>query len=301
VCWLAVLLVLLGGSIRLPGLRVTELSRTMIIAAAATGALLGVSAAARGTVRRWLASPAGVFSIITVFAAAMSLGPDVQAKGRIVADTSLYAVFYSFVPGFDGLRVPARFAMIVTLGLAALAAMGCVAIDRRRHLYASAIAGALIVLEAVAIPIPINQNSIDYGQRGLAPLPPFVASGDDAPAVYRFVAELPPSSVVVELPLGEPAFDVRYMYYSTLHWKRLVNGYSGGAPLDYEFLDEAVKDVETRPDRAWQAIADSTATHAVVHEGSYMDERGRRISDFLRARGAREVAAFGTDRVFELH
>jgi hypothetical protein len=91
------------------------------------------------------------------------------------------------------------------------------------------------------------------------------------------------------------------MWYSTLHWKRLVNGYSGGAPLHYEFLREALKDVATRPDRAWQAIADSTATHAVVHEGAYADERGRLFSDFFLGHGASAVAVFGTDRVFQLH
>jgi hypothetical protein len=134
-----------------------------------------------------------------------------------------------------------------------------------------------------------------------APRPLFVAAGDDPPPVYGFIAQLPPSSVVIELPLGEPAFDVRYMWYSTLHWKRLVNGYSGGAPPHYEFLREALKDVATRPDRAWPAIVESSATHAVVHEGAYADERGRLFGDFLRARGARAVAVFGTDRVFQLH
>jgi hypothetical protein len=300
-CWLVVLFLLLGGSIRLPGLKITKLSRAMVVAAGASAALLAVSAAVRASVRRWLASPAGIFSVITAFAAAMSLGPDIHAKGRVVAETSLYMAFYAFVPGFDGVRVPARYGMIVTLGLAALAAIGCAALDRRRQHHVSVIAGALIVLEAVAIPIPINQNSTKYAQPGLAPLPPIVATGNGAPAVYRFIAQLPPASVVVELPLGEPAFDVRYMFYSTLHWKRLVNGYSGGAPLRYELLSEAVKDVATRPDRAWQAIADSTATHAVVHEGAYVDERGRRFGDFLLAHGARDVAVFGTDRVFALH
>ena len=300
-CWLAVLMLLLGRSIRLPGLRITEFSRAMVTAAGVTGALLAISPAARATVRQRLASPAGFFSIITVFAAAMSLGPEIQAKGRIVADTGLYQVFFTFVPGFDGVRVPARYGMIVSLGLAALAATGLAAIGRRRQQYAGAIAGVLIVLEAVAVPIPINQNSTEYSQPGLAPLPPSAATGDNAPAVYRFIAQLPPSSVVVELPLGEQKFDVRYMFYSTLHWKRLVNGYSGGAPLGYEFLREAVNDVAARPDRAWKAIVDSTATHAVVHEGSYVGERGRHFGDFLRAHGAREVAVFGTDRVFQLH
>ena len=59
------------------------------------------------------------------------------------------------------------------------------------------------------------------------------------------------------------------MFYSTLHWKPLVNGYSGGAPPQYGMLTESLKDVARRPDRAWQAIVDSTATHAIVHEASY--------------------------------
>jgi len=73
----------------------------------------------------------------------------------------------------------------------------------------------------VAVPIPINQNSVEYKHAGLAllPAPPSV-SVSAAPAVYRFVAQLPSSAIVLELPLGEPAFDVRYMFYSTTHWRR---------------------------------------------------------------------------------
>src|SRR5471030_2750642 len=100
--------------------------------------------------------PAGIFAAITLFAIVMSFGPDVHAKGRLVVGTNLYGAFYRFVPGFDGVRVPARYGMIVTLGLAALAAIGVAAIDRRHQTRASAIAGALMLLEAIAIPIPIN-------------------------------------------------------------------------------------------------------------------------------------------------
>jgi hypothetical protein len=44
----------------------------------------------------------------------------------------------------------------------------------------------------------------------------------------------------------------------------------------------------------------SSATHVVVHEGSFRGERGRRFGDWLRERGAEQVAVFGTDRVFAL-
>ena len=289
---------LLGFSIRLPGIKITSLSRVLGVCAIAGAIMLAASRESRALSRRWMLSSAGIFSVITLLAVVMSFGPDIHAMGRGVTTTNVYALFYDYVPGFDGVRVPARFATIVTLGLAALAALGIAAIDGRHRTKAALIAGSLILLEAFAVPIPINQNSADYKQAGLAPLPASVSVGSAAPPVYRFAAQLPAAAVLVELPLGEPAFDVRYMFYSTLHWRRLVNGYSGGAPQQYEMLTESLKDLETRPERAWQALAGSTATHAIVHEASYVNNGGARISAWLRARGAREVATFGTDRVF---
>jgi len=291
---------LLGYSIRLPGIKVTSLSRVLGFCAIAGGIALGISRDARERARRWLLSPAGIFSAVTLFAFVMSLGPEVHAMGRSVATTNLYAAFYALVPGFDGVRVPARYAMIVTLGLAGLAALGVAAVDRRHRPRAGLVAGALILIEAFAVPMPINQNATDYKQPGLTPLPPSVAVGAAASEVYRFVAQLPAAAVLLELPLGEPAFDVRYMFYSTLHWKRLVNGYSGGFPSSYEMLTESLKDASTRPDRAWQALAASAATHVIVHEGSYVGDGGRRLSDFLRTHGARDIGAFGSDRAFLL-
>jgi len=289
---------LLGFSIRLPGIKITSLSRALLVCAGCGAIVLAASRRTREAARQRLLSPAGVFSAITLFAIVMSFGPEIHAKGRVVATANVYTVFYNLVPGFDGLRVPARYATIVALGLAALAAIGVAAIDHRHRGRVAAVAGALILLEALAAPIPINQNSTGYTQSGLAPLPASLAVGSAAPEVYRFAAQLPASAVLIELPLGEPAFDVRYMFYSTLHWKPLVNGYSGGAPPQYGMLTESLKDVGRRPDRAWQAIVDSTATHAIVHERSYQNDGGPLLSAWLRSRGAREVAAFGSDRVF---
>jgi hypothetical protein len=213
-----------------------------------------------------------------------------------VASAPLYALFYAYVPGFDGLRVPARFATILTLALAVLASLALTAKNRS----AVVLAGALIVVEAIAVPIPINQNSTEYRQRNLAPLPPLDATRSAAPPVYDAVARLPATTVLLELPLGEPAFDVRYMFFSTRHWRRLVNGYSGGAPESYETLTNALVDSATQPDRAWREIAASTATHVVVHENAYASGEGRRLSDWLRSRGAHEIASFDGDRLFAL-
>jgi hypothetical protein len=261
--------------------------------------LLATSAGARATTRIWLASPVGMLSLITVFAFAMSLGPQIYTRGRLIDDWNIYSPFYDLVPGFDGLRVPARFAMIVALGLAGLAGHGAAAIARWRHgTTAVALFTALAVAESWAVPLPLNQSSTEYKQRGLAPLPGALAMGSAAPAVYRFAAQLPPSSVLLELPFGEIAFDLRYMFYSTFHWRPLVNGYSGGAPAEYDLWVEQLTEAIARPDGAWQAVLASRATHIVVHEGSYAADRGPRISDFARAHGAQEVAVFGSDHIF---
>jgi hypothetical protein len=228
----------------------------------------------------------------------MSWGPSIHARGRTIASSNLYTLFYSFVPGFDGVRAPPRFAMILTLALSVLGGLGVAALTRaRRSFVVAALTATALVAEGLAVPIPINQNAIDYRRPGLAPLPGSVA---EVPPVYEFVAALPPSTPIVELPLGEPAFDVRYMLYSTRHWQPLVNGYSGGGPADYERLDQTLQDALTRPEPAWQALTATPASHAIVHEAFYTENRGRRISEWLLAHGAQELAVFGTDRIFRI-
>jgi len=300
VVWSAlVIALLLDYSIRLPGIKIASLARAIAVGAIGAAALIAVSRQARHSIAAWLRTPAAFFTLTTVFAIAMSFGPDVRAKGRPVAATNVYTLFFKYVPGFDGLRVPARYAMIATLALAVLASLGIAAIDHRRRRRTALVAGALILVEAFAVPIPIDQNSPDYSRAVLAPLPT-LAVGADVPAVYAFIAQLPQSATILEMPLGEPAFDIRYMFYSTRHWRRLVNGYSGGAPASYEFLTEALNDIPTRPDAAWQAVARSGASHLIVHEGFFKADFGRRISAWARAHGAHEVASFGPDRVFSV-
>ena len=291
---------LLGWSLRLPFLKITSFDRVFLLIAALSAGLLVMSPRARRTARQWSASPVAILTLLTLFAVVMSFGPRIYSRERLIEDQNLYAAFYRFVPGFDGLRVPARFGMIVALGLAALAAYGAAAIGRwRRGVAAIAVACALIVLESAAVPMPMNGNDTGFKQPALAPLPDVVAI-DRIPPVYRFVAELPASAALVELPFGEVGYELRYMFYSTSHWRPLVNGYSGSAPDEYGLISERLKDLAIRPEVAWTALGASGATHAVVHEGAYTDGRGIGVSRWLRANGAREIASVGQDRVFEL-
>src|SRR5205807_5647368 len=119
-------------------------------------------------------------------------------------------------------------------------------------------------------PLPLNRNDTNYDQRDLVPLPSSLARADEIPQVYRFVAGLPASAALVEMPFGEVAFEARYMLYSTAHWRPLVNGYSGGGPVEYGLLAEKLKDLFGRPQAAWDALISSRATHLIIHEASYV-------------------------------
>jgi hypothetical protein len=283
----ALLVVPLLG-VRMPLVRMTSVSRTLAWAVVLSAAIVIGSPDARRRLRAWLASPRSLLVWVVVGAIVLSFGPDIHSYGRQIAEWSAYRILYDHVPGFDGLRVPARLGMIVVFGMAALAAL---AVHSRA---VATVAGTLILVESLAAPIPINQNDTNYQQRHLAALPDRV-SADDKRDLYAYVAQLPSTAAIVELPLGEPAFDVRYMIASTRHWKPLVNGYSGGVPAAYGLLTQTLQDFLERGDRAWELLAATGATHAIVHEGSYADGLGDAVTAWLRSHGAREVAAFPAD------
>jgi hypothetical protein len=294
-----VVLLTAGWPLRLPGLKITSFARAGWTGFALACGLLVFSRRVRCRLAAWFATPPAFFVVLTIAAIDLSFGPEIRAHGRTVANWNPYALLYTYVPGFNGLRAAARFGMLVAFALAVLVGFASARLAASRWRFATWVAGALIVLEACSMPLPTNYSSADYLQPGLAPLPATLET-EASRTLYAAVAGLPDTAAIVELPLGEPAFDIRYMFYSTRHWKRLVNGYSGGQPVDYGLLDQSLRDVTTRPGQAWQALRNTRATHAIVHEAFYADRRGGQISDWLRRNGAKESGSFGTDRIFEL-
>jgi hypothetical protein len=239
------------------------------------------------------------FAAVGLLAAAwLSLGPLPQAQGRLVEVAAPYRVLYEHVPGFDGLRVPARFAMIEALMLAMLAGYGAHALARSRTgRVALAAAGVFFFLEATQFPFTIN---------GMAPVRGFVTPEARlyrparAPVVYREMARQPPGSVLVELPFGQPDYDLRAMYYSTVHWRALVNGYSGVFPPHYGLLTTALSEMPRHPQLSIDALRMSGATHAIIHEAAYIDTEGIDTSALLRSAGAVEIVRDGADVLLRL-
>jgi hypothetical protein len=135
----------------------------------------------------------------------------------------------ALVPGFENLRNPLRFAIVIGVAAPVLAGMGFAQLESlaRTRAARGAVAAGLLLLLALNLVTP--------------PLPARDAWQDgDARAAYRALAELPPGPVV-ELPWPlQTEHDAihagRYVLGSTLHWQPLLNGHSGYLPRSYPLL-----------------------------------------------------------------
>ena len=217
----------------------------------------------------------------------LSFGPVPTFLGAPFAYRAPYS-WLMLVPGFDALRVPARFAMLAILCLSAAAAMAFARLTSPLGRTARAVA-AVCVLVAVLAESWITAMP-------LQPLPPRL----------RTLESLPSGAVVMELPFGEVERDTAAMYRSMYHTHPLVNGYSGYAPpahvistyglaaIDQEVLDviaaagplTIVADENHAVGRDWSAAIARRAGVTLVGV-----EAGRRI-----VCGARERAGPGRRR-----
>jgi hypothetical protein len=281
-------------------------SRLLMQFAVSLALLLAVSPRLRAVGARLLREPVLFFALATLFAMWLSLGPVPKAGEALVSGFGIYGVLYDHVPGFNGVRVPARYAMIGGLFLSVLGGLGAAVVfngakavspkpeeaDGRRRTRALILGmSVLILLEGAAAPLALNYN----WSQGEAMPPPRVypATSDAVPPVYARVRALPDGSVVTEFPFGDAAWEIRYVYYSAAHWKPITNGYSGGFPRRYKERVARLQRLATDPDGAWQSLLDSGTTHAIVHRPAFANPaHADVVAAWLTARGAVELERF---------
>jgi hypothetical protein len=271
-------------------IRATTPVRLLVQTAALLALLLVLSPRARAWAARWIRLPVPFFVGVLILAMWLSLGPEPHAGPELISGMGLYSLLYEHVPGFTGLRVPARYAMVSGLFLSVLAGFGTATLLRRPWgLAAVGCAAALIVVDAAAMPLTINRT---WGERETTP-PERVYPPSGAPRVYHRIAALPAGTVVAEFPFGDPAWEIRYVYYASLHRQPIVNGYSGAYPPAYKNRVAALTLYAVNGDAAWQALLDAGTTHVVVHVPAFANphEPGH-FASWLESRGARLVESF---------
>jgi hypothetical protein len=162
----------------------------------------------------------------------------------------IHPFLYEWFLPFRGLRVPARSAMLVGLALAVLAGFGAARLEglltRRRW-------KAVLITVLCGVILAEPRPPLDA-----TPLPRV------SPVYSWFDGR--PTSTIVEVPVWLPSA-AQYLFYSTSHWQRMVNGFSGSLPASYRPLHIAMR---TFPDEASMAVLRSRGVaYAVIHEEVY--------------------------------
>lgn len=235
------------------------------------------------------------FAVAAAGAGVLALGPTIRAAGQIVG-VGPYQWLFAYVPGFDGVRVPGRYLMIVALFLAVLAGFGAsVLLARRAGAAAVAAASVLMLAESWVVPLPTNVRLAAYG---FELTPRHLAMGDDISPLYRWARDAPGKVVLIEFPFAETAYDILATFYAGQHRRPLVNGYSGFFPETYLRRATFLRRIPVDLEAATKALQSSGATHAIVHEGAIPDGRGHELSDWLLSTGAQVIMTHGTDKLF---
>jgi len=229
----------------------------------------------------------------------LSLGPQIQLRSQPTGLLAIYQIPYKYVPGYDVARVPARFAMITALAMALVSGIALAALEQRRR-WIVYVCGVLLLIEGAAFPFPRN-GTWTTSPTVVSPPEARVYPESALPPLYAYLRSLD-NAVIAHLPFGLPEREIQYVYYSAIHHRRIVNGYSGAFPPTYLIRLGDMQNVVRNPRAATVRMVNDGVTHLVIHSGAWSGTTGRElVALFDRANGFERVATFGTDVVYRLH
>lgn len=193
----------------------------------------------------WRLAPRAIlpYLLITVLSVWLAIG------GAL----SLWPHVY-WLPGFNFIRVPSRFIILATLGVAVLAAFGFEALVRqrgRRLQHAAAVlAVVLMTLEFSTMPFTGKPYRVEI------------------PAIDRWLATRPAPFSVAEIPVGTAdRWHAMYMLHSMAHWQKTVHGHSGIRPPLHDELFGQLR--EFPDDEGIAGLRRIGVDYLVVHTDAY--------------------------------
>jgi hypothetical protein len=204
----------------------------------------------------------------------------------------IYGWLFEHVALLQGIRAPSRFGWLVLVSVAGLAGFALAwmkgrlvtrSTGRRRPAVLLGIAVILLVhLEALRSPLLYQRY------RGES-------------AVYEVVAQLPGRVVLAEFPFYRPSDfyqNARYMLSSTLHWKPMLNGYSGFLPAGYRAMAEAMGRFPEPP--TLDLLRRAGVTHIIVHRNRFGARRDLLLRQLERSGEVEPVASDPQVRLYRL-
>ncbi len=222
----------------------------------------------------------------------LSLGPTLTVKALEPTGIALpYRWLWDHIPGFNAIRAPVRWVVLVSLALSMLSAIG---IAQLRRNWVAPLALLLLLLEFAIFPLPL-------------------VTAPTAPASLAWLDEQSPTRIL-ELPLAaeRPRLDVgsdqprraweesrllEMQYFSTAHWHTTPDGYSGYIPARH---GDFVREISAFPaKRAITFLQGLSVQYVVIHED---DLNTTRLEQYQQAlpEGVQEIARFDDERILSL-
>jgi hypothetical protein len=124
------------------------------------------------------------------------------------------------LPGFDGIRVPVRFAMLFALCLAVAGGIGLADMMPRTRRWRAVLVGCVAIGLAIDGAIEPLRSSVPPGRVSLPKVP---------------------AAAVLEFPPDDTGVSVGAMFRSMSHRLPLINGYSGHIPAHYDILGQSLR------------------------------------------------------------
>ena len=222
----------------------------------------------------------------------LSLGPTLTINALEPTGIPLpYRWLWDHVPGFNAIRAPVRWVVLVSLALSMLTAIG---IARLRRHWVAPLALLLVLIEFAIFPLPL-------------------VTAPTAPASLAWLDEQPPTHIL-ELPLAaeRPRPDVgsdeprraweesrllEMQYFSTAHWHTTPDGYSGYIPTRH---GDFVREISNFPaKRAVTFLQGLGVQYVVIHEDDLNASRLEQLQQPL-PEGVQEIARFDDERILNL-
>lgn len=229
------------------------------------------------------------FLWISVISFVLSLGPALQWAGKVIKLPFIiplpYAIFYFVIPGFSGLRNSSRFEVLTIFAF-------CVFIgvvlhyllknkSKKFQLYITIIISFFILCE---INFPFKYVSI-----------PSVKS---FPSIYKYLGTLPKKTAIIHMPiytwemLPYSLSEFEREFYSTVNFRKTVNGYSGFSPIEWEkkarMLLAQFPDIKTL-----QYLKKINVNYIVIHSNEYDNLVNNRYKIYgFPIRSSKEVLQF---------
>jgi hypothetical protein len=211
-----------------PGLLAPVLTAFSLVFFVQRGAFR-LKAQSRGDYReaRGVRSVVGIFWVVLLLSVSLTFGPFLRLEGWGAAIPMPYHLLAGLTSALSLMRVPPRWMVVGLLAMSLLLGLSLTSIfawARRKGWPPQRVHGLALLLglgllaEGYAAPIPLAQ----------------VGNTTQLPEVYRWLARDGDDYAILEMPFysaPQPEYpETRRLYASTIHWKKLVNGYSGLTP-----------------------------------------------------------------------